>query len=275
MDWNAAIEKNREALKRVLATLVAMAGFADADSGSPSPLRGGVRGGGTLPRHLHRAVMRLLRPAEAAARRLVIVAARGLVVKLPPIRPRKAKRKSPLIVVRTRADTDMLVPRWLLPQAGVPRPAPRPLSLSLFDPLPRWPGRWRPAARGVPRIWTPGMSERFPLPAPPSPDDPIDAARLALRLQALSRVLDDLPREARRFARWRARADAANAQIKERYAAGVQGKEIHGGVKLHRLGPLKPGRPPGWRRRPTHEVHDILNVVHGLAHWAMERPDTS
>ena len=28
MDWNAAIEKNREALKRVLAMLVAMAGLA-------------------------------------------------------------------------------------------------------------------------------------------------------------------------------------------------------------------------------------------------------
>ncbi len=40
MDWNAAIEKNREALKRILAALVAMAGLADG-------------GAGTLPRHLH------------------------------------------------------------------------------------------------------------------------------------------------------------------------------------------------------------------------------
>jgi hypothetical protein len=37
MDWNAAIEKNREALKRVLAMLVAMAGAA----AFTSPLRGG------------------------------------------------------------------------------------------------------------------------------------------------------------------------------------------------------------------------------------------
>ena len=37
MDWNAAIEKNREALKRVLAMLVAMAGL---DGGRPdSPCR--------------------------------------------------------------------------------------------------------------------------------------------------------------------------------------------------------------------------------------------
>ena len=47
MDWNAAIEKNREALKRVLAMLVAMAGLGA--SAPTSPLWGGRReasGGG-------------------------------------------------------------------------------------------------------------------------------------------------------------------------------------------------------------------------------------
>ncbi len=32
MDWNAAVEKNREALKRVLAMLVAMAGLGNGQS---------------------------------------------------------------------------------------------------------------------------------------------------------------------------------------------------------------------------------------------------
>jgi hypothetical protein len=76
MDWDAAIEWNRAALLRVLAGLLAMAGLA---AGGP----------GTLPRHLHRAVLRRLRPAEAATRRLVIAAARGLVVALAPARRRK------------------------------------------------------------------------------------------------------------------------------------------------------------------------------------------
>ena len=47
MDWNLAIEKNREALKRILATLVAMAGGA----AFTSPLWGGRReasGGGCV-----------------------------------------------------------------------------------------------------------------------------------------------------------------------------------------------------------------------------------
>jgi hypothetical protein len=37
--------------------------------------------------------VRLLRPAESAARRLIIAAARGIVVVLPPLRPRKPKPK--------------------------------------------------------------------------------------------------------------------------------------------------------------------------------------
>ena len=35
----------------------------------------------------HRAVLRVLRPAESAMRRLIVIAARGLVVKVVPSRP--------------------------------------------------------------------------------------------------------------------------------------------------------------------------------------------
>lgn len=47
MDWNATIEKNREALKRVLAALVAMMAMADRAAAK------------TLSRRLHHAVPRL------------------------------------------------------------------------------------------------------------------------------------------------------------------------------------------------------------------------
>jgi hypothetical protein len=109
----------------------------------------------------------------------------------------------------------------------------------------------------VPRISVPGFSEPYRIPPPPSPDDPVDARRLALRFAALARVLDDLPREARRFARWKARRQAG---------------------LVRRTWPMRPGRPPGCRpagHGPRHEVHDILDVVHGLAFWALETPDTS
>ena len=99
MDWNAAIEKNRGALKRILAALVAMAGLAG--------------GGDTLPRHLHTAVLRLLRPAESAVRRLVIVAARGVVVAPPP--PRSAWSPSPASQGRIGSGTAGTT--WILPRS--------------------------------------------------------------------------------------------------------------------------------------------------------------
>ncbi|WP_353643885.1 hypothetical protein [Mesorhizobium sp. WSM2239] len=295
MDWNAAIEKNREALKRVLAMLVGMAGLRGqftffpqndaAASGLAQAEKSKLSPAPTLPRHLHRAVLRLLRPAEAAARRLIIVAARGIVVALPPARPYTPKLAA---IPRTGVGTGIVMPR------NVPHPEVRGeaeprrrLCLPLFDPLPRWGGSKRPAASGVPRICLPGLTEPFPVAGAPAPDDPVDATRLNLRLQALGRALEDLPREARRFARWRVRGrdaagaqngkspDAAGAQNgKSPDAAGAQNRN-HGAGPFRRVWPLRPGRPPGGRRRPDHEVHDILNVVHGLAFWALQRPDTS
>ncbi len=43
-----------------------------------------------IPRSLHSAVLRVLRPAESALRRLIVIEARGLVVKPAPSRPMPA-----------------------------------------------------------------------------------------------------------------------------------------------------------------------------------------
>ena len=75
MDWARAIERNSEALKGIVAELFAMLGLA----GEATVER--------IPQPLHSAVLRVLRPAESAVRRLIIIAARGLVVKLAPSRP--------------------------------------------------------------------------------------------------------------------------------------------------------------------------------------------
>ena len=74
-----AIEANRIALKRIVAMLVEMAGL-DEDAR-------------TIPRILWRAILALLRPAESAARRLVIATARGLVCPLCPPRRQPEARK--------------------------------------------------------------------------------------------------------------------------------------------------------------------------------------
>jgi hypothetical protein len=293
MDWNLAIERNREALKRILAALVAMAGLDD--SALTSPLWGGRReasGGGrdaadtptrrsedrrpphkgevepefTLPRHLHRAILRLLRPAESAVRRLVIVMARGLVVTLAPPRPRKPAPASTFL--KKPGGTGIYLPPGAR-VSGFPSPlwggvrdggpTAGTSCLPLLDPLrPFRPGPKRPVANGIPRISLPGVTAPFPVTPrrPPAPDDPLDATRLALRLQALGAALDDLPGQARRFARWQARRRCG---------------------RTRRAWPLRPGRPPGQRpvNRRGHEVYEILKDLHGLAFDVLEHPDTS
>ena len=263
MDWTFAIERHREALKRVLAMLVGMAGLSSPLAGEDGSARRGEAealaepGEGcfssafTLPRHLHRAILRLLRPAESAVRRLVIVAARGLVVELPPLRPRKPKPRP--TILRNGVGTGILMPPGSLPPA-----APRARALPLLDPL-RSPlskaARHQPQS-SIPRISFPGSIAPSPIAPrrPPARDDRLDATRLALRLAALGAALDDLPRHARRFARWTARKHA---------------------VPTRRIWPLRPGRPPGQRARRTHEIHEILHDLHGLAFDVLERRDTS
>ena len=341
MDWNVLIERNREKLRRILAMLVAMAGAAaltsplwggrrsldrrvgvmgetqpPPDASRRPPHKGEVEPAFTLPRHLHRAILALLRPAEAAARRLVIVAARGIVV--PASRPRKVQPKPGSIFMRNGKGTGILLPHGVKPSAILPglarpRPAPRSLTLPLLDPFPGWPRPRRAMTASVPRISAPGFAEphRGRDRHPPLPSDAIDATRLVLRLQAVGRALDDLPAHARRFARWQMGAVAAGAQKENHVAAGAQNKESRGAAgaqkenhvaagaqkenhvaagaqkenhvaagaqnreRPRRISPLRPGRPPGSRRRPTHEVHEVLADLHHFAFYALEPRDNS
>ena len=226
MDWDLAIKRNSEALKGIVEALFAMLGLA----GDATRLR--------IPQPLHRAVLRLLRPAESAMRRLVVIAARGLVVKPALSRP-------------------MQMPTGPIGKGGRSRP-----SFQLFDPrknfeLLRQHGRT--ATRFPPRIHFFPYDTLWPSPQPaivpaPPPDGLVNAERLTRRLQALKSALDDLPRQAKRLARWRVRRKKAQSpKFKS---------------------PLRPGHPPGYRRKPVHEVDDVLIECHGLACDAM-RPNTS
>jgi hypothetical protein len=78
MDWPLAIERNREPLLRIVATLFAMIGLTETAAVE------------RLSRPVYRAVLGVLRPAEAAVRRLIVIAAQGMVVKPSPIRPAPA-----------------------------------------------------------------------------------------------------------------------------------------------------------------------------------------
>ncbi|QPC88722.1 hypothetical protein GA830_14410 [Mesorhizobium sp. NBSH29] len=245
MDWDRAIEVNREALERVLVMLICMAGLRRA------VLHPGDAGRTTLPRHLHRAVLRLLRPAESAMRRLVIIIARGLVV-APRDMPGGCFSRAP---GRTFPAHNALNDAQGQKKCGLP----------LCDPARRYflPLRRGAASNSVPRISLPGILAPFVITPRPLParDDLVDANGLVLRLQTLTHVLDDLPRHALRFARWHARARAEASQPAAQ--------------KNRRRWPLRHGRPPGAHRKGDHEVHLLLTNLHGLAFDALQRPDTS
>jgi hypothetical protein len=230
VDWDLAIKRNSEALKGIVAALFAMLGLA------------GDATVGRLPRSLHSAVLRVLRPAESAMRRLIVIAARGLVVKPVASRP--------------------MLKGHMIGKGGTPRP-----SFQLFDPRKNFaelrPHGRRPA-RHPPRIHFFGPDPRVvalwpsprpaDVPAPPPFDGLVNAERLSRRLQALKLALEDLPRQARRLARWRLRRETAKSpKFKS---------------------PLRPGPPPGHRKRQIHPIDEILADCHALA-WGAMRADTS
>ena len=255
MDGSAAIEANRIALNRIVAMLVEMAGLDEE-----------VR---TIPRILWRAILALLRPAESAARRLIIATARGLVVPAPTPRQPKPQTMEPLLrrlgIAITRPPGLSAAGRRARVKGGG---ASRRAGFPLFDPPRRLAlygqHRHHVPAYAAPRIWCPGLTEPAPLPPPPSPDDYVSAAHLTRRIAALGKALDDLPGQARRFARLKASREAAL----ERPVFPIRRTRPPGG-RLIRYDPAAP-LPPR-----TREIDEILAHAHSLALYALENPDTS
>lgn len=231
MDWPLAIERHRLALLGIVDAIAALLGGRDGD--------------GPIARGLRRAALALLRPAEAAARRLIVIAAQGL-------------QRSGLVVT-PRAQRPPLLP--VAPRSGG---GPRRPAFALFD----RPKRYAPAARVVPRgdprirsFWSPAATPLAPAAPPlvsslpragrPDPTALVDSAGLRLRLAALDLALADIPAQARRLARRRARPPRGAPRR-----------------------PLRFGPPPGYRRKADREVDLVLRECHALALDA-QRADTS
>jgi hypothetical protein len=172
MDWDLAIKRNSEALRGIITALFAMLGLAGEATVS------------RIPKPLHRAVLLVLRPAESAMRRLIIIAARGLVVKVAPSRPMPkgqmigkggGSRLPSFQLYDTRKD---------FPELRQPRIkyAKHPPRILFFGPDSRLDSVWSaPEPTAAPAAETDGL---------------VKAARLTRRLQALKSALDDLPRQA-------------------------------------------------------------------------------
>ncbi len=193
-----------------------------------------------IPPLLHRAVLRVLRPAESAVRRLIVMAARGIVVKLSPSRPMSKGRKIGKGGGTSRPAFQLFDPRKRFKPVRVMKFTRLNRASISSTTIPGWrpcfqhPGLWLIPRRHPMALWAPRASAR--------------------RLQALKLALEDLPRQAKRLARWQLKRKAA--------------------PDLKFLSPLRPGRPPGYRRKPLHEVDEVLTECDRLA-WDAMKPDTS
>jgi len=237
-NWPLAIERNRDALLRIVAVLFAYAGL---DEG----------GADEVPRRVWRMILRLLRPAESAARRLIVIAARGITVDAP-----KPCAERPLTgIERLKAAGVLVIHEVNLGLACAPQPqtaatppksAPRVPAFPLTDPPRRFDTRDWDGLRPFPK-------DGFDL---ADGDEEVSARHLCRRLAALKRALDDIPGHAKRLARRKARRDAGLP------CAG-------------HFPPVRLGHPPGHRKKAGHEVDDVLRECHSLALQAMTAPDTS
>jgi len=252
MDRDLAIERHRLPLLGHVMGLFVMIGLTEGTTVE------------RVPKSVYRYVLGILRTAESAVRRLIIAAARDIVVE--PQKPRPAKPR-PKISSKDRADSQAKT------DGKGKNKRKRGFLFGLFDPPKRENRAYgRPPRRPQPepRIHVFGYDPRIPeflrgQPAPPSPpvleekvivdDGTVNARHLCRRLFAVVAALRDIPGQAKRYARWR------DTPIEDRHP--------------QRESALRFGRPPGFRKRPKHEVDEILKECHWLARNAEPALDTS
>ena len=227
-NWKTAVTRQHRSLRWVVMMMFSMAGLV---SGAVVE---------TLPRQVHRTILHYLRPAEAAARRLIAMAIRAEDETPLPFtwtrpEPKRRREKAKRRAAERNASPPDFVPAFPLfdPRKDV-------------DPKPK-----RGSGRG-PGIWFfDGFDERTADKSAPMPDDPVSARRLCLRLLSLKAALDDLAGQARRLKRVLARATRKWPE------------------------PMRRGRPPGYRAGGKDFIDEILAECQTMAEWALKPPDTS
>jgi len=219
-------EFHRKALMSLLSGLFALAELSAGD--------GVVR----VPRAVQLQILRLLRPAESALRRLIFVL--SLEMTLPEEKPRRAPTHP--------------IPKGNGKSTKIP-------PFRLFDPRKSFAelsqGKRRARGAGPTICFFDGRDVR-PAPEPEKPaHDPDDAARLLRRMQAMQKALEDMPKQARRLLRAMAKRAKAPPGPK-------------------RYGPLRAGFPPGYRAGGKREVDELLYECGFMARQAVSKPpDTS
>ncbi len=272
MDWSIVISRQKAALLAVVERMRTMAG------GVISPLCGGDKDAAPfIPRLLTLAILRLLRPAESAARRLIVIVAAGLKDRVRSASEGNGKPNRPLPDFSSFAKTQ----------------SPRPPAFRLFDtPWVMVPRAFGQGRRAVPRVsflgWDRAAAPLSPLAGEMSPKATeggkvtakappsvccadISPARgesgaLHRRISALHFALNTLPAQARRLKRIMA---AREKSVAEKAAKGLAPGSTKNPLPL---GPIRPGRPPGHIAKPRNEADLILKDCQDLALYRIRVP---
>ena len=218
MNWPQAIERNSETLLRIILALAASLGLSD----------GGVLK--TLPRFLYNKAMRIIVPAESAVRRLILIIAHEM----------KLRGGFKLPKARITFTNFMLLN---------PLPADHIPAFNLLDPRKIF-GLEAPDYYGFGGNHN---DQRDDDDSEALDKTPIPAAALGRRLLALKAALENLPKQARRLARWYEQRDAAYAKNQP-----------------HLYSPVRPGLPPAYRKHNLDEIDDVMIECHSLALIALD-----
>jgi hypothetical protein len=228
MDWALAVRINHSALSRIVAALAAMVGLS-ADGALAR-----------LPRPVYRAALAVLRPAESAVRRLIVIAARGVTAE-----PRAARPMPAGLALQARggarASFQLFDARKRFATIEPRRAAPRILGFGASPLVPLFQPRADAAAEAD--------AQRDDDAIESTADDTVDATRLGRRLHAVKLALEDLPRQAKRLRRLQARRKRM--------------------TRPAFVLPLRPGLPPGHRKAQREEIDRVLTECHALARDAL------
>jgi hypothetical protein len=222
MNWTHAIEINRDALTRIVAGLVSLLAVQGEVLRMPLPV--------------YQMLQRILHPAESAVRRLLVIMAKGLIVTdaLPRPMPKG------LVIAGTakgRASFQLFDSRKTFGD-------PDDMPTAIIGPRIRFAHAFSPRELFLAKFVKPKVNTC----------SEAETLHLRQRLTLLARALEQLPREARRMARWQKRR------------AKMQNPPF--------ICPMRPGQPPGHQQKPREEIDDVLRECHTLA-WMALQEDTS
>jgi len=236
MDWNLALQHNHTLLLRHVAWLFTWLKLEVGESIE------------TLPRLKRYTILFVLRPAESACRRLIVVRMylSGIVAPKLSARGKPSAKKSKTKTSDAKQQVSLAAFRLLDPRKKFDLNPNAPKYAK--GPGPRITTFWSGTDHDRSDIYA--YQERLKRLRESTRGKEHSAKSVCRRMNALMAALQDLDKQAARMARLLARNERRHAE----------GKPAHA--------PIRPGPPPGRRQRRKHEIDEILRETHHLAFLA-------